>query len=366
LVFFASTTVCCAGRPASGYRAAKEPLPRVPTAFQGLKCARGGLKCRKYQVRARYQVRANPLLRDRVRPLAFTRYSFTSRLLCTNQPSFHSPRPPALSTLVQHYCTIIGQYTSPLPTSRLYAICHTILVITISCKGHFARRGGALAPTLDLAYAHSRVNPRKLMLALTPSLSLSPSCSLAPTCAYACAYPLALTLTPMLPRSYLRLRLRSLPRSHSHPDAPSLLLSLMLTLTPSLSLSPRCSLAPTLAYALAHSLALTLTPMLPRSYSRLCLRSLPRSHSHPHAPSLLLSLTLSLTPSLSLSPRCSLTPTLAYACAHPLALTLTPMLPHSYSRLCLRSLPRSHSHPHAPSLLLSLTLSLTPSLSLSP
>ena len=33
--------------------------------------------------------------------LAYTRYSFTSRLLCTNQPSFHSPRPPALPTLVQ-------------------------------------------------------------------------------------------------------------------------------------------------------------------------------------------------------------------------------------------------------------------------
>jgi len=34
----------------------------VPTAFQGLKCARGGLKRRTYQVGARYQVRANPLL----------------------------------------------------------------------------------------------------------------------------------------------------------------------------------------------------------------------------------------------------------------------------------------------------------------
>ena len=27
--------------------------------------------------------------------LAFTRYSFTARLLCTNPPSFYSPRPPA-------------------------------------------------------------------------------------------------------------------------------------------------------------------------------------------------------------------------------------------------------------------------------
>jgi len=72
---------------------------------------------------------------ERGRILAFTRYWFTLRLVCTNQPSFHSPRLPALPTLVQHYCTIIGQYTTPLPTSRVYVIHHTILVITISCKG---------------------------------------------------------------------------------------------------------------------------------------------------------------------------------------------------------------------------------------
>ena len=67
--------------------------------------------------------------------LAFTIYSFTSKLLCTNQPSFPPPRPPALPILVQYECPIIGQYTTPLPTSRLYAIHNTILVITISCKG---------------------------------------------------------------------------------------------------------------------------------------------------------------------------------------------------------------------------------------
>jgi len=80
--------------------------------------------------------RANPSLGlDPSCRLAFTRYSFTSRLLRTNQPSFDSPRPPALPTLVQYYCTILGQYTTPLPTSRLYAIHHKILVIAISCKG---------------------------------------------------------------------------------------------------------------------------------------------------------------------------------------------------------------------------------------
>ena len=33
--------------------------------------------------------------------LAFTKYSFTSSRLCTNQSSFHSSRPPALPTLLQ-------------------------------------------------------------------------------------------------------------------------------------------------------------------------------------------------------------------------------------------------------------------------
>ena len=69
------------------------------------------------------------------RPLAFTRYSFAYKLLCTNQPSYHFPRPPALPTLVQYYCTTIGQYTTPLPTCRLYTIHHTRLVITISYEG---------------------------------------------------------------------------------------------------------------------------------------------------------------------------------------------------------------------------------------
>ena len=46
LVLFASTAVCCAGRPAACYWAAREALPRVPTAFQGSKCMRGeGSSC---------------------------------------------------------------------------------------------------------------------------------------------------------------------------------------------------------------------------------------------------------------------------------------------------------------------------------
>ena len=44
----------------------------------------------------------------------------------------HSPPSP---TCITHYCTIIGQYTTPLPTSYVYAIHHTILGIPIVCKG---------------------------------------------------------------------------------------------------------------------------------------------------------------------------------------------------------------------------------------
>jgi len=45
--------------------------------------------------------------------LAFTRCSFTSSRLFTNQSSGHSSRPSALPTLLQYYCTTIGQYTTP-------------------------------------------------------------------------------------------------------------------------------------------------------------------------------------------------------------------------------------------------------------
>jgi len=37
---------CRDGRSATRYRAAREPLPRVPTAFQGSNCVRGGFKLR--------------------------------------------------------------------------------------------------------------------------------------------------------------------------------------------------------------------------------------------------------------------------------------------------------------------------------
>jgi len=79
--------------------------------------------------------------------LAFPRYSFTSGLMCTNQPSFNSPRPPALPTLVQYYCTTTGQYTPSPPTSRFHAIHHIILETTISCKGQPLTRSRKLQCT---------------------------------------------------------------------------------------------------------------------------------------------------------------------------------------------------------------------------
>jgi len=63
LVLFASTTVYCAGRPATRYRAARGLLTRVSTAFQGSKCVRGGLQGTRYHVKARYQIRTNALPR---------------------------------------------------------------------------------------------------------------------------------------------------------------------------------------------------------------------------------------------------------------------------------------------------------------
>jgi len=61
--------------------------------------------------------------RARSGELAFTRYSFTSSRLCTNQSAFHSSGPSALPTLLQYYCMPIAQYTTPSPD--LPFVCHT-------------------------------------------------------------------------------------------------------------------------------------------------------------------------------------------------------------------------------------------------
>jgi len=56
--------------------------------------------------------------------LAFTIYSFTPRLLCTHQPSFPSPRRPALPALMQYYCTTID--STRLPFRPPVCMLHTI------------------------------------------------------------------------------------------------------------------------------------------------------------------------------------------------------------------------------------------------
>jgi len=55
--------------------------------------------------------------------LAYTRYSLTSNCFCTNKSSFHSAGPPALPTLLQFYCTTVGQYTTP--PHPPFSMCHT-------------------------------------------------------------------------------------------------------------------------------------------------------------------------------------------------------------------------------------------------
>jgi len=66
--------------------------------------------------------------------LAFARYCFTPRLLCTNQSSVYYPLLLALPALLLYYFTSIAQYTTRPPTPLVYAIHPTILVMPISCK----------------------------------------------------------------------------------------------------------------------------------------------------------------------------------------------------------------------------------------
>jgi len=48
-----------------------------------------------------------------VKKLAFTRFFFTARPLCTNRLSVYCPRPPALPTRLQYDCNTIAQYSIP-------------------------------------------------------------------------------------------------------------------------------------------------------------------------------------------------------------------------------------------------------------
>jgi len=76
---------------------------------------------------------------------------FTVRLVCTNQPSFYSSRPPALLTLVQYYCTTIGQYTTSPPTSRLP---YPLLLFTCSLIPFLSRRRAFPIQLLCRSFLH--------------------------------------------------------------------------------------------------------------------------------------------------------------------------------------------------------------------
>ena len=69
----------------------------MTTAFQGSKCVRGGLKRREYQVRARYQIRANALLDaliavEVVSSVAHTQQRIEFRLVLETSCIVNAPR----------------------------------------------------------------------------------------------------------------------------------------------------------------------------------------------------------------------------------------------------------------------------------
>jgi len=149
LVLFASTTVCCARRPTTLYRAAREPLPRVSKAVEGSKCVRRELTRRKHQVRARYQIRANALLCWRwlrwvpsTSGPIFLVISLYKILFHVNALLWESiilllapPSCKAYPIAIQlHDHRAIY---APPPTPPLYAVHHTLSVMAILCKGQF-------------------------------------------------------------------------------------------------------------------------------------------------------------------------------------------------------------------------------------
>jgi len=87
-------------------------LCRSSSAHAQLWC-RASLRWRNDQAEAAEPGAADETPTLLLRRLAFTRYSFTMRLLCTNQSSLYCFRPPALLTLLRYYCPATAQYTTP-------------------------------------------------------------------------------------------------------------------------------------------------------------------------------------------------------------------------------------------------------------
>jgi len=88
-------------------------------------------------------------LADAAAILAFKRYWITSRLLCTNQPSFHHRAnlhcPPWCNTIAR----LLGSI-HPRPRPPVFMPHHTLLVITISCKGRAPSPAYAQGALLDV------------------------------------------------------------------------------------------------------------------------------------------------------------------------------------------------------------------------
>jgi len=81
----------------------------VPTAFQGSKRVRGELKRRKYQVKARYQIRANTLL------LGFYKiYVFYFNAFLWEPTILYDPPPTTWGKLLYEYCAIYDPPPTPV------------------------------------------------------------------------------------------------------------------------------------------------------------------------------------------------------------------------------------------------------------
>jgi len=98
----------CAGRSATNYRVVREPLPRMPTAFQGSQCVRGGIKRREYQVRARYQMRANALLRGEICGVRVERLSRSRCFVEDNSPLCQCPLSAEKTTVIVVFFSLQG------------------------------------------------------------------------------------------------------------------------------------------------------------------------------------------------------------------------------------------------------------------
>jgi len=113
-------------------------------------------------------------LHDRTDPPRAWPLSLYKTFVCFEAfvPSLHSSRPPALPTRLQYDCTTIAQYMTPPPTSLVYAIHHTILVMTISCEGQLAvsRPRHRRSQPVPSSPSRAQFLPRSTSMPLPPSV----------------------------------------------------------------------------------------------------------------------------------------------------------------------------------------------------